>query len=80
VIRCDQAPLPLVFRVVTIPTVCGFCRQSDSLVIERSTETNRLLVGCLHCGYWWSDPAPEPLDRRTMPDRRNASRTDRREG
>jgi hypothetical protein len=69
----------IVSSSVTIPTVCDFCKQPGSLVVERNTETNRLLVGCLNCGYWWSTPSAAPLERRSMPDRRKASRTDRRE-
>src|SRR5689334_8020606 len=70
----DGLTPPIVSCSVTIPTVCDFCKQSGSLVVERNTETNRLLVGCLHCGYWWATPSPEPLERRSTPDRRKASR------
>jgi DNA-directed RNA polymerase subunit M/transcription elongation factor TFIIS len=65
--------------MVTLPTTCDFCKKSGSLVIERNTITSRLLVGCLHCGYWWSAPASAHVERRSAADRLAARRTNLRE-
>lgn len=71
-----------VYQVVPMmpfPTACQFCKKQGSLAIERNAETNRLLLGCLHCGYWWSAPAPDILERRRpIADGRKASGTSRR--
>ena len=60
--------------------VCNFCKQGGTLVTERNIEANRLLVGCLCCGHWWSLPDSTAIQQRrhSIPDRNKASRTDRR--
>ena len=61
------------------PTTCDFCKKVGSLVIERNPATNRVLVGCLHCGYWWSAAAPQQVQTRTTAERGKTIRTNRRD-
>jgi len=64
----------------TNPVECELCKKRGALVIERVADSNRLVIHCMACGYVWNavEPPNRAERRASPPDRRKASRTDRR--